>query len=294
MFVSLGDGVSLMLNAGFGSSNCLFVEGERRVLVETGGGKALAGIEPDSVDMVINTHRHIDHVKGNGLFPRAKVCVHAREKAAMDEVDLVAASGGWNRFMEGGFQDYMNEFPVATSDLYVHRPVDGTLCDGEVIDCGRSRIEVLHTPGHTAGHCSVFLPEEEVLFAGDICLTAAGPCYADPDADIDELMGSIDRLIAIKPKALVSSHSKKIYNGDSAKVLVEFRDRVLKREDRVLSAIKKKPSDIHTLAGMRLIYAMHPSHFVVFWEKCMIEKHLVRLEKAGLAGSSDEGVWYAA
>ncbi|BCS97067.1 MBL fold hydrolase [Desulfoluna limicola] len=293
MVVSLGDGVSLMLNAGFGSSNCLFIEGDRGVLVETGGGKALAEIEPDSVDLIINTHRHIDHIKGNGLFSRAKVCVHARERPAMSDVDLVAASGGWARLMEGGFQDYMKEFPVAPTDLYTHRPVDDTLSDGEVIDCGRTRIEVLHTPGHTAGHCSVFLPEEEVLFAGDICLTAAGPCYADPDADIDELMGSIDRLIAIKPRVLVSSHSKKVTNGDSEIVLTEFRDRVLKREDRVLSAIKKRPSDIHTLADMRLIYAMHPSHFVVFWEKCMLEKHLVRLEKAGLAEVSGDGVWYA-
>jgi glyoxylase-like metal-dependent hydrolase (beta-lactamase superfamily II) len=282
------------VNVGYGASNCLFIEGDCQVLVETGGGEALSQIAPESVDLIINTHRHIDHVKGNGLFPRARVCVHSRERAAMDNVDLVAASGGWSHLMAGGFQDYMDEFPVASSLLYSHRPVHGTLTDGEVIDCGRTRMEILHTPGHTAGHCSVFLPEEEILFTGDICLTAVGPNYADPDADIDALMASIDRLIELKPRAMVTSHSKRVCNGSSAEVLAEFRGRIVQREDRILSAIKERPSDIHTLSRLRLIYPKHPTRFVLFWEKCMIEKHLVRLEKAGLARVSDGGLWYAA
>jgi len=293
MVVSLGDDVSLIVNAGYGGSNCLYVEGECRVLVETGGGEGLSDIDPEGVDLIINTHRHIDHVKGNGLFPRARVCVHSKERSAMGDVDLVAASGGWNRLMSGGFEDYMAEFPVAPDLLYSERPVHGTLTDGEVIDCGRTRMEVLHTPGHTAGHCALFFPEEEILFAGDICLTAVGPNYADPDADIDELMGSIDRLMALKPKTLVSSHSKQVFNGSSAEVLAEFRGRILQREERVLAAIGEQPADIHDLAARRLIYPRHPTRFVVFWEKSMIEKHLLRLEKAGLAAVSEEGLWHA-
>ncbi|WP_300670639.1 MBL fold metallo-hydrolase [Desulfoluna sp.] len=294
MCVSLGDGVSLLVNAGYGGSNCLFIEDDRQVLVETGGGRALSEIKPESVDLIINTHRHIDHVKGNGLFPRAKVCVHSRERASMDDVALVAASGGWSHLMEGGFQDHMDEFPVDPTLLYTQRPVHGTLADGQVIDCGKTRMEILHTPGHTAGHCSVFLPEEEILFTGDICLTAVGPNYADPDADIDDLMASIDRLIALKPRAMVTSHSKKVCNGSSAEVLAEFRGRIFQREERILDAIKEHPSDIHSLASQRLIYPKHPTRFVLFWEKCMIEKHLVRLEKAGMVKGSEEGLWYAA
>lgn len=292
MVVSLGDGISLIVNAGYGGSNCLYVDGERRVLVETGGEEGLSEIDPEGVDLIINTHRHIDHVKGNGLFPNARVCVHPDERAAMGDVDLVAASGGWPRLMDGGFQDYMDEFPVDPDLLYAERPVHGTLTDGEVIDCGRTRMEVLHTPGHTAGHCSLFFPEEELLFAGDICLTAVGPNYADPDADIGKLMDSIDRIAALKPKALVSSHSKQVFNGNSAEVLSEFRGRILRREERVLSAIREQPADIHALAARRLIYPRHPTRFVVFWEKSMIEKHLLRLEKGGLAEVSEDGIWH--
>ncbi len=293
MIVALGNGVSLRVNTGFGSSNCLFIEGERPVLVETGGGKALADIEPESVALIVNTHRHIDHVKGNGRFPRATVCAHAREKGVMDDVALSVASSGWDRFMDGCYEDYLADLPVQPQGLHDCRPVHETLSDGDVIDCGHTRMEVLHTPGHTSGHCSLFLPEEEILFSGDICLTAVGPCYADPDADIDDFLTSLDRLIAIKPKTLVTSHSRKVYNGSSVSVLSEFKSRIFQREERVLAALQDHPMTIHALAKMKIIYAHHPSIFVLFWEKCMLEKHLMRLKRAGYAMVSDEGLWSA-
>lgn len=195
----------------------------------------------------------------------------------------------------GQVQDSLDEFPVPSEDVLARRQVSDTLEDGDVIDCGGTQVEILHTPGHTAGHCSVFLPEEEILFAGDICLTAAGPCYADPDADIDQLMDSIDRLIALKPGTLVTSHSKQVYNGSSAEVLAEFRDRILTREERIFSAVRKQPSDIHGLAGRGLVYSMYPNVFVLFWEKCMLEKHLLRMERAGVVKVSEEesGIWFS-
>ena len=44
---------------------------------------------------------------------------------------------------------------------------DQWVCDGKKLELAGFSIEVFHTPGHTAGSCCYYLPEEEVLFSGD-------------------------------------------------------------------------------------------------------------------------------
>jgi hydroxyacylglutathione hydrolase len=39
--------------------------------------------------------------------------------------------------------------------------------EGDVLDIGGHRVEVLDTPGHTAGHVSYYWPDDKLLFAGD-------------------------------------------------------------------------------------------------------------------------------
>ena len=42
--------------------------------------------------------------------------------------------------------------------------IDGEINDGQVIDCGSTKFMVLHTPGHSKGHCSFYFPEEDLAF----------------------------------------------------------------------------------------------------------------------------------
>jgi glyoxylase-like metal-dependent hydrolase (beta-lactamase superfamily II) len=41
------------------------------------------------------------------------------------------------------------------------------LADGMALDLGGMRFEVLHTPGHTPGHCCFYLADEGTVFSGD-------------------------------------------------------------------------------------------------------------------------------
>lgn len=58
--------------------------------------------------------------------------------------------------------------------------------------------------------------------------------------------------------------------------------------------MKKKPADIHEIADQHLIYRLHPTAFVLFWEKLMVIKHLERLEKMGLVKPIGNGLYTAA
>lgn len=45
--------------------------------------------------------------------------------------------------------------------------LDDAVAEGDTLQLGRHEIRVIETPGHTLGHVAYFLPEAEVLFAGD-------------------------------------------------------------------------------------------------------------------------------
>ena len=115
------------------------VEGEERAMVIDAGtrmpnlDKAVAAITDKPVMMVL-THAHGDHVGGVFCFP--EVWMHEAELA------LIGNDHGY----EGKIS---------------------FLKDGDIIDLGRREIEVLHTPGHTAGSITFFDKEKKYGFSGD-------------------------------------------------------------------------------------------------------------------------------
>ena len=55
---------------------------------------------------------------------------------------------------------------------------DRLLEDKEILDFGHTRVQVLHTPGHTAGHLSFHFLDEKVIFLADLDLVKFGPIMA--------------------------------------------------------------------------------------------------------------------
>jgi hydroxyacylglutathione hydrolase len=104
------------------------------------------------IDVLINTHCHFDHVGANlGVLSSGKVDAfcHPVEAPALEKGDgSLQLSGLFG--ME----------PVC------HR-VDRVLSDGDIVDLGGVTLEVIHTPGHTAGSICLFEPESKSLFSGD-------------------------------------------------------------------------------------------------------------------------------
>jgi glyoxylase-like metal-dependent hydrolase (beta-lactamase superfamily II) len=114
-----------------------------------------------SIGRLINTHHHVDHTLGNGLFPReAEVLAHARAKAEMQRVGL-----GVLPLIERMAPQFAGKL-----DGIEERLPDATF-DGEAIEivAGGKRMRLLHLgTGHTRGDVLVHLPDERILFLGDV------------------------------------------------------------------------------------------------------------------------------
>lgn len=266
---------------GFTFSHGILVEDDVRLLIDTGEGKALQEINPQSIDVVLNSHHHIDHIRGNDVCSRARVFIHPLEKPYLQSPETTIAVTGWSELMDETAPDDSPQKGISAENVLKVWNVDGDLCDNQVIDCGHTRIQVLHTPGHCAGHCSFLFPEESMVFLGDICLSKVGPWYGEPEASIEDFIRSIDRVIDLKPERLTTGHVPQVISGNVAEVLTEYRDRIFKREQRILKALKARPATINDLAAQHLIYLLHPSTFVLFWEKFMLKKHLESLIAIG-------------
>jgi glyoxylase-like metal-dependent hydrolase (beta-lactamase superfamily II) len=89
-------------------------------------------------------------------------------------------------------------------------------------------IESIDTHGHTAGHVSLFLPQEHVLIAGDALNNREGLSGSAPEhtADAADARAAVSALAALHPESIVFGHGPSIVGG-AARELEEL-DRTLR------------------------------------------------------------------
>jgi len=141
------------------------------------------GIDPASVNWIINSHLHIDHCGGNALLENATVIVQR------DELDYAMAGDHAGLYVRA---DYDTGQPFKA-------------VNGEHDLFGDGTVRILPTPGHTPGHQSVIvqLPQGEVLLAGDCCYTRRNlDLMAMPPGTVDTPTGleTLKRLKLMREK----------------------------------------------------------------------------------------------
>ncbi|HEX6131402.1 MAG TPA: MBL fold metallo-hydrolase, partial [Actinomycetota bacterium] len=72
-----------------------------------------------------------------------------------------------------------------------------TLEDGEVLRVAGLRIEVLHTPGHTPGHCCFLVDGEALLCAGDLVFAGSIGRSDFPNSDPTAMRASLERFLTL-------------------------------------------------------------------------------------------------
>ena len=162
------------------------------------------GRDPREISLIVLTHSHPDHIGSARAIreaTRCSVAAHPAERAWIEDVERQ------NR-----------ERPVPGFATLVGGPVsvDYDLEAGLTIDTDGTReydLEVMHTPGHSAGSVALFMPGDGVLFSGDVIPVAGDlPVYDDVVASVH----SIRLLRSVRSiRVLLSSWDEPRY-GDAA------------------------------------------------------------------------------
>ncbi|MBC2721528.1 MBL fold metallo-hydrolase [Desulfosporosinus sp.] len=255
--------------------NGLMIDSEVKVLVDTGYGRSRIEriIESGKVDVIINTHYHMDHVFGNRYFPHAQIWAHTLDAPALRSTEQFMAYTGLN----GSLGPDPSLFPGGP----VSCEVDKELVNGEVLEFGSISLQVIHAPGHTPGHIALFEQNSGVLFSGDVDLSPFGPWYGNLRSDLEIFIESILRLIDLNPKVLATSHSG-IVTDNITERLRDYLAKVELRDEQILHYLRV-PQTLEELVNQKIIYHRfpEPQRLYRFFEEVMIRKHLQYLIKQG-------------
>lgn len=149
------------------------------------------GIDMNSLNMIINTHEHVDHFGAN-LYLQEKVPVITHRNAATkivsadDEVLLCRAHGH------------------DPHGYHVHMWLENM----NVMDLGGWFLKIFHTPGHTSGSLCVYEPLKKILISGDTVFARGTISNISSSGSYGEYINSLARLNTMKIDLLLPGHGK--------------------------------------------------------------------------------------
>jgi len=184
-----------MFTVGPVQENCYVVRhkgSDRAVIVDPGDEadrllEALDALEVGTLEAIILTHTHFDHIGAVAPVARATgapvYCPELETGVLANVMDYVP----WPGF--GPFESY---------------DADHTVAGGESLELAGLRFEVLFTPGHSPGHVTWALRDAGVLFSGDVLFQGSVGRVDLPGGDWGTLLASIESLMdAFGPETTV-------------------------------------------------------------------------------------------
>lgn len=140
-----------------------------------------------TVDKIILTHGHLDHVGGTeALAETLNIPIIGPEKEDAFWLDQLEA------------QSTMFGFPKADSFLPTQ-----WLEEGEVVEVGNIKLKVLHIPGHTPGHVALFDQLSKQIIVGDILFNGAIGRSDFPRGNHAQLISGIKQKLLSLPEETV-------------------------------------------------------------------------------------------
>jgi glyoxylase-like metal-dependent hydrolase (beta-lactamase superfamily II) len=185
----------------------LMIDGKRLVLFDAGTPGCFGQIQScveslgfamDAIKTIIVSHAHADHVselKHLVDITDAEVCAHEAE------------------------------VPYVEKEIIGHRDfdavkVDTRLKDGDVIDF-LGGIQVIHTPGHTPGHISLYCPSERTLLAADLFRYSRSEFHLCPpqySSDYPALLRSMAKVALLDFDVAVLYHGEPILEAAGSRL----------------------------------------------------------------------------
>jgi cyclase len=152
----------------------------------------IKAVQHGPVQILVNTHAHPDHVNGNGL---------------LNPPTILGRSGGRKTLL--------NPAPRPTEPLirfepFGHtdpRPPNITIEDPATIWAGDRKLRLIPMPAaHTAADLVVWLPDERILFAGDLVMYGWSTPFAAGEGSVQGSLDALEKLRDLDPLVVVPGH----------------------------------------------------------------------------------------
>lgn len=158
--------------------------------------KDIRKISDKPIKYVVNTHYHLDHAFGNCEFAKlgATIISHRNDQLNLEKkgaAELMSAKSY-------GLTDEDMAGTVVTLPTI-------TFADRMTIDLGDELVELIFVASsHTDGSSLVFLPKQEILFAGDILFTDFHPYMGD--GNVAGWVETLDYMLFLDANKIIPGH----------------------------------------------------------------------------------------
>lgn len=205
-----------LVSSGFGSNVYLLTD-EKKALIDTGIAteteKVLhfchnLGVPPETIDLIILTHAHVDHIMGLYRLLEnscAQIACHEAAASVLETADPRRTLTSWVAFTPP---------PIK---------VDIKLQDGDMIELGSCVLRVISTPGHTPGSICLYEPDRKILFTGDTIFADGGIGRSDlPGGNAQQLVRSIETLLKLEVNYLLPGHDRIVTKDAQAAIRASY------------------------------------------------------------------------
>lgn len=182
---------TLLEGTGYSSSAILARHPSHRVVIDTGlsiqegdlvAALAARGLQPNDIDIVINTHLHVDHCLNNALFSRAQIFLSEPEfrwttafyQAVFNARDIERAATEFYpelpsyRLSPRTIRNVTRLARIFWRPERLGRRDQFRWLESTPLPEG---LELMLTPGHTPHHFSIRVPSARTIVAGDAVLS---------------------------------------------------------------------------------------------------------------------------
>ena len=139
------------------------------------------------VKEIIVTHAHIDHIAGAQKMKQLTGAPISYNQADLPLVAMMDVQAGW----------------LGMSSVPVVEPPDSSLEDGASVSVAGINGHILHTPGHTPGSLCLYIPDSQLLLAGDTLFAGSVGRTDLPGGDGRTLIRSIKGKLLPLPEGTV-------------------------------------------------------------------------------------------
>lgn len=217
---------------------------------------AEAGIAPRDLRWLVVTHPDVDHRGGaSGLLriaPGCRVVCGFEDVPMVRDPEALVTDRYQAHAVEHGLDLGREERAAVLAESGESIAVEWGLFGGERLPLPGRRLDVLHVPGHAAGHLAIVDRESSDVFMADAVhgrrspAVDGGPALPPTYEDVDAYLASIQQIRALAPERLLSGHVP-VLEGEEASAFLDDSAAFVGELDELLLNELRRPIDLGQL-----------------------------------------------